>query len=187
MPHTPRIGLQIGTGDPFWVQVREVMWQRAQALPVEVVEIDLEHPGLFTHDEQVEVVEDLRVQELDALIGNALSPYLLTSVPGNGIPVVYLPETPVRHPRLTSRQGLYDAGHMLCAYLTTHLADGGAVLLVSGSIGDDDSSRSRLDGFHAALPADGRFAIHHVRTDWSYDDGRAQVSAYLHAHPDLVP
>jgi hypothetical protein len=31
--------------------VREVMWQRAQALPVEVVEIDLEHPGLVTHDE----------------------------------------------------------------------------------------------------------------------------------------
>ena len=42
MPHTPRIGFQIGAGDPFWVQVREVIWQRAQTLPVEIVEIDIE-------------------------------------------------------------------------------------------------------------------------------------------------
>jgi signal transduction histidine kinase/AraC-like DNA-binding protein len=163
------------------------MWQRAQALPVEVVEIDLEHPGLFPHDEQVEVVEDLRVQEIDALIGNALTAYLLTSIPDHGIPTVYLPETSVRHPWLTSRQGLYDAGHMLGTFLTTHRADGGAVLLVSGTIGGDGSSRSRLDGFHAALPADVRFAIHHVITNWSYDDGCAQVAAYLRAHRDLIP
>jgi signal transduction histidine kinase/ABC-type sugar transport system substrate-binding protein/AraC-like DNA-binding protein len=187
MPHTPRIGIQIGQGDPFWVQVREVMWQRAQALPVEVVEIDLEHPGLVTHDEQVEVVEDLRVQEIDALIGNALTPYLLTSIPDHGIPVVYLPETPVRHLRLSSRQGLYDAAHMLGSFLTARRATGGAVLLISGQTGDDDSSRSRLDGFHAALPADGRFTVHHIETNWIYDNAWSQVTAYLRAHPDLAP
>ncbi len=187
MPHTPRVGIQIGPGDPFWVQVREVMWQRAQALPVEVVEIDLEHPDLFTHDEQVEVIEDLRVQELDALIGNALTPYLLTGIPDQGIPVVYLPETPVRHPRLTSREGLYDAAYMLGGFLTAHRPDGGQVLLVSGQVGDDDSSRSRRDGFHAALPADGRFTMHHVTTNWIYDSAHSQVTAYLHAHPDRVP
>ena len=170
MPHTSRIGIQIGPGGPFWVQMREVMWQRAQALPVEVVEIDLEHPGLFPHDEQVEVVEDLRVQEIEALIGNALTPCLLISIPDHCIPTIYLPETSVRHPPLTSRQGLYDAGHILGAVLTTHRA-GGTVLLVSGTIAGDDSSRSRLDGFHAALPADGRFAIHHIVTNWRYDNG----------------
>ena len=92
----------------------------------------------------------------------------------------------MRHPRLTSREGLYDAAHMLGGFLTTHRPDGGQVLLVSGHVGDDDS-RSRRDGFHAALPADGRFTVHHVPTNWIYDNAHSQVTAYLHAHPDLVP
>src|SRR4051794_40351993 len=137
MRHTPRIGLQIGPGDPFWVQVREVIWQQAQRLPVEIVEVDIPDLGPFPLDVQAEVIEDLRVQELDSMIGNSLPPYLVTAIPDHGIPIIYLPETALRHPRLVSRLGLYDAAHLLGTVLTQQRA-GGPLLLVSGRAFPDD-------------------------------------------------
>src|SRR5215210_8014181 len=113
MPHTPRIGIQIGHEDPFWVQVREVMWQRARSLDLELIEIVIQESYLLSIDAQAEVVEDLIVQELDALICNTHPPSLLARILDRGIPLIYVSEIALRHPHFTSRLGLYDAAHML--------------------------------------------------------------------------
>lgn len=185
MPHRRRIGMQIGPGDPYWVQVRELIGQRAQTLSLNLVEVDIQHSAGFPLDEQVEVVEDLLVQDLQALIGNALSPYLLTSLPDHGIPIIYLPETPLRHPGLTSHHGLYTAAHLLGQYVGARMAAHSSILLVNGHTGDDYHDR-RHAGFLAALPAAKHYVIHDVLCEWN-DDARLPVAAYLREHPDLAP
>jgi signal transduction histidine kinase/ABC-type sugar transport system substrate-binding protein/AraC-like DNA-binding protein len=183
--HTPRIGIQIDYEDPFWVQVSEVMWQRAQTLSAELVEIDVQESHLLLPDEQAEVVEDLIVQELDALICNIYPQSLLTRILDRGIPIIYVSEIDLRHPRFSSRRGLYDAAHMVGVFLDQRLGGCGTVLVVGGWHTGEDSGQSRLEGFAAALAGDKRYAIHHVTTDWLYEVARPRVAAYLAEHPDL--
>src|SRR5262245_66529868 len=106
MSHTIRIGIQIGHEEPFWVQVREVIWQRAQTLAVELIEIISEESDLLSSDGQAEVVEDLIVQELDALICNVYTPTLLCSILDSGMPIVYIEEFALLHPWIRLRLGI---------------------------------------------------------------------------------
>jgi ABC-type sugar transport system substrate-binding protein len=89
MSRTIRIGILIGQGEPFWVQVHEALWQRAQTLAVELIEITIKVSDALSSDEQAEVVEDLRVQELDAFICNVYPPALLARILDSGIPIIY--------------------------------------------------------------------------------------------------
>lgn len=186
MPHTPRIGIQIDHVDPFWVQLREVLWQRARALRAELVEVGVQESHLLSPDEQAEVVEDLTVQELDALICNTYPPSLLTRILARGIPIVYVGENALTHPRFTSRTGLYDAARMLGNLLHERLAGRGSLLVVGGWPAGEDTGQSRLDGLAAALDG-GAYAVHHVPAGWSYEAARARAHTYLREHPDLRP
>jgi ABC-type sugar transport system substrate-binding protein/AraC-like DNA-binding protein len=185
MPRWPRIGVQIGPSDPFWVQVREVTWQRAQALPAEVVEITIDRPELLAPDEQAWAAEELAARRLDALLCNAYPDDLLGRIVGRGLPVVYVSETDLRHPRFCSRRGLYSAASMLGGFLHARLDGRGTVLIAGGHMHDGDSGQSRLDGFRAGLPCTGSFELLHVPARWSYEDARQRVGAYLRQHPDL--
>jgi signal transduction histidine kinase/ABC-type sugar transport system substrate-binding protein/AraC-like DNA-binding protein len=185
MPHMPRIGIQIGPDDPFWVQVREVMWQQAQTRSAELIEIAIQDAHALSMDGQAEVVENLIVQELDALICNTYPPNLLAHILDRGIPIIYVSEIALRHRRFSSRRGLYDAAHMLGTFLDERLAGHGTLLIVGGLMVGEDNGQSRLDGFAAALPADQPYVIHHVPSDWLHEVARPQVVAYLGAHPDL--
>ena len=90
MPRTIRIGIQIAHDEPFWVQVREVLWQRAQTIAAELIEIAAEESRLLSSDVQAEVLDDLIVQELDAFICNIYPPALLTLILESGIPIIYV-------------------------------------------------------------------------------------------------
>ena len=69
MPQPFRIGLQIGPYDPFWVQVREAVNQRAQQLGLYLIPIEIAgRPDALQEEEQISVVEELLAQQLDALI-----------------------------------------------------------------------------------------------------------------------
>src|SRR5262245_54996290 len=186
MSRTIRIGIQIGHEEPFWVQVHEVIWQRAQMLGVELIEIATEESDPLSLGVQAEVVEDLIVQELDALICNVYPPTLLTRILDNGIPIVYVAEIPLRHRRLISRLGLYDAAYMLGTFLHEQLAGYGTLLVIGGyrTVGEA-SGQSRLDGFFAALPSDHHYTIHHVPSRWPQEDATHQLTAYLGEHADL--
>jgi ABC-type sugar transport system substrate-binding protein len=186
MSRTIRIGILIAPGDPFWAQVHEVIWQRAQTLAVELIEITIEESHLLSSDEQVEVVEDLIAQELDALICNVYPPTLLARILDGGIPIIYVAEIALRHPRFTSHIGLYDAGYMLGKFLHERLAGCGTLLVVGGHMDDgEDNGQSRLDGFFAALPSGQHHAIHHVPSKWSHEDATHHLTAYLGEHADL--
>jgi ABC-type sugar transport system substrate-binding protein len=186
MSHTIRIGILIAPGDPFWAQVHEVIWQRAQTLSVELIEITIEEAHLLSSDEQAEVVEDLIVQELDALICNVYPPTLLARILDGGIPIIYAAEIALRHPCFTSRLGLYDAGSMLGTFVHERLAGYGTLLVVGGHIDDgEDNGQSRLDGFFAALPSDQHYAIHHVPSGWSHEDATYRLTTYLGERADL--
>ena len=56
---TLRIGTQIGPFDPFWVQVREAVYQKAQQLGINLVSIELpEYPAILP-------LEEFLTQEMD--------------------------------------------------------------------------------------------------------------------------
>jgi signal transduction histidine kinase/CheY-like chemotaxis protein/ABC-type sugar transport system substrate-binding protein len=185
MPHTPRIGIQVGPDDPFWVQVREAIGQQAQARSLELVELAIQDSHSLSRDEQLEVIEDLVVQELDALILNTYPADLLTGILDRGIPIVYVSEINLQHPRFTSRRGLYDAARMIGSFLDQRLAGRGTLLVVGGLNPQEDTGQSRLDGFFAALSEDAHYDVHHVPSDWLPDQARLPLANYLALHPDL--
>lgn len=185
MTRTLRIGIQIEHTDPFWVQVREVMWQRAQVLAAELIELNIQPAHTRLPDEQAEVVESLIVQELDALIANTFPPSLLLRILERGIPIVYVSEIPLRHPRFCSRLGLYDAANMLGTFLHKRLAGQGNLLLVGGDELEGDTGQSRINGFTDALAHQGHYQIFHVPAAWMADDARPSVEAFFQQQTDL--
>ncbi|HWQ12232.1 MAG TPA: ATP-binding protein [Roseiflexaceae bacterium] len=194
MPRTPRIGIQIEHTEPYWVQVREAIRQQGRSRSAETVEILIPEHQLLSVDEQIEVVEDLAVQDLDAVICNTLPLDLITRLLDHGFPVIYIPEHSLRHPRFASRTGLYEAAYLLGTFVDTRLPDRAQILVVGGPAVDDVggpdpgdmSGQSRVDGFMAALPPARRAMLHRVPCTWTYEAAFGRVGAYLAAHPNLT-
>ena len=65
MAHTYRIGAQLASGDPFWVLVREAIYQRASQLDVSLILLEYDLTPLAP-DEQVGILEELHTQNLDS-------------------------------------------------------------------------------------------------------------------------
>ncbi len=185
MPNSPRIALQIGPDDPFWVQVREQIWRRAEALGLALIDVDMYQPDALTLDEQAQLVENMLVYELDVLICNNYPEALLGTILERGIHVLYLLETPFRRPGFTSRHGLFAAAATVGALLCARLAHSSAILVVGGTShrGDKDSGESRLEGFASAIPPDARHQIWRAPCLWTYEDGFAKTAVWLSANP----
>lgn len=179
MTRTLRIGIQIEHTDPFWVQVREVMWQRARVLAAELIELNIQPAHTRRPDEQAEIVESLIVQELDALIANTFPESLLVRILARNLPIIYVSEIPLRHPRFCSRTGLYDAAHMLGAFLHQRLQGHGNLLIVGGDEFEGDTGESRMRGFTGALAGQGGYHIRHLPTAWMADQARPAVAAFF--------
>jgi len=112
-----RIGSQIGPYDPFWVQVREAVNQKAQQLGLELIPIEIAgRPDTLSPTEQISVVEELLAQQLDALIGWNFPESMLQPMLERGLPIIYLSVSEVRHPLFVSRQGMYEAGCLIGEY-----------------------------------------------------------------------
>ncbi len=63
-----RLGLQIGSIDPFWVLVREAIYERPDQLALDLVPIDIERPSLLSLEEQTALSEEILAQELNGMI-----------------------------------------------------------------------------------------------------------------------
>jgi len=99
MPQTFRIGSQIGPYDPFWVQVREVVDQKAQQLGLELIPLEIVgRPDALPIEEQIGVLEELFAQALDALICWSFPERMIHQILERGLPVIYLSEAKIRHP-----------------------------------------------------------------------------------------
>ena len=181
MSHTLRIGAQIWPDDPFWVQVREAIRQRALRLGVELVSIDAENLDRLSVEEQVSFVEEFLALDLDALIGWSLDDTLAYRALDAGLAVVHLGESDVRHPRFVSPLGLYDIARSLGAFLAHRLAGSGAVLAVGGLQGHGEDGHSRLAGIRDALQPHGAISLRHIPSPWRYEQAHPQILAAMQA------
>ena len=144
-----RIGNALETSDPFWVQVNEAARQRAAELDVTLVPIPL--VALQASDEPLSYLEDLRARELGALITPQLPQSQMLTLLEQDLRVICTDETPLRHPLLTSPQGLYNAAALAAAYLAGQLGGRGHILLVGGPEQNPYTARVRLNGFRDTL------------------------------------
>jgi signal transduction histidine kinase/AraC-like DNA-binding protein/ABC-type sugar transport system substrate-binding protein len=178
-----RVGFNIGPSDPFWVEVREAAYQRAQQVGLELIPINTnDYSPILSDEEQTTLIEELLGQDLDALIGwldfpEDLAYHFLDA----GVPIVHVTETNVRHPLSVSPLGLYDAAHMLGTYLAERLAGQGQVLVVGGllRLNLQDDGRSRIAALRDVFRAHPQICWRHIPTAWGYEAGHAQMTAVL--------
>ncbi len=174
-----RIGLRMGSADPFWVQLREAIYQKAQDLAVALVSVDAARPpAQLSTEEQISLVEELLAQELDALISTYLPDSLAYRLLDAGIPVIHLTETEVRHPHFVSPLWFYDIAQIVGAYLARQLLGHGRVLVVGGLLAQQgEDGKSRIAGIHDALRPYPQMQITHIPSLWRYERAYPQIVA----------
>lgn len=192
MPDAPlsttiRIGLHFVSGDPFWVLVREGIYQRAEQLHVELVPMEIDLWPL-SGEKQMEVVEALIALEVNALIVHSLGASHIQMIADAGIPIVLVTETEVEHPRVASPRGLYEVARMAAEFIVDRLAGQGRVVVAGGLMEGFDIGHSRLNGFQDVMAAHPGIELLHIPTSWQYEpaleqarDVLAQHNAPLHA------
>ena len=95
----PRIGLFfVPSMDPFWVQVLEASYQKAEDLGLDLIAIDSDLPPLPSGEEETALYEELLAQDLDIVIGWGFTEDLARRVLASGVPIVHLNETEIVHP-----------------------------------------------------------------------------------------
>jgi signal transduction histidine kinase/ABC-type sugar transport system substrate-binding protein/AraC-like DNA-binding protein len=177
-----RIGSQIGPYDPFWVQVREAVNQKARQLNIELIPIEIAgRPDSLTVEEQQGVVEELLAQELDALICWNFPERTIRQILAGGLPVIYLSESPIRHPLFISPQGMLEAGKMIGKYFADRLKGCGQVLCIGGLSEETDreDGRTRINGFCEALRPYPGISMRHLPSHWRYEQAYPQIKAIL--------
>src|SRR4029453_6548152 len=182
MSPIPRIGLFFGPSmDPFWVQVLEAIYQKAEDLGLDLIAIDSDLPPLPSGEEETALYEELLAQDLDIVIGWGFTEDLARRVLTAGVPIVHLNETEIVHPLSVSPHGLYDIARLIGAFLAEKLHGQGYILAVGGLClpGRDDDGHSRVAGFRNALAMYPAIRLQHIPTQWSYDEAYAQVYAAL--------
>lgn len=176
MSRTFRIGVHIDAGDPFWVQVREAVVQRAQQPIIDVFPIDLDSPHTLTADEHLGLIEELLAQEIDALICLDWPENLAYRALDLGIPIIHLTESDLCHPLFVSPIGLYDIARDMSLFLAQQLAGQGRVLVVGGlmyQLGED--GKSRIAGVTDALRNYPGIYMQHVPSLWTYESACEQI------------
>ena len=91
----PRIGLFFGPSmDPFWVQVLEAIYQKAEDHGLDLIAIDSDLPPVPSGEDETALYEELLAQDLDIVIGWGFTEALARRVLASGVPIV-VADTPV--------------------------------------------------------------------------------------------
>jgi ABC-type sugar transport system substrate-binding protein len=176
MSRTFRIVVQIDNADPFWVQVREAVLQRAQHLGVDVVTLDGEDPYAFPVQEHLVRVEELLAQEVDAVVCLDWPENLAREALQLEIPIIQLVESDLRHPLFVSPLGLYDIAKEIGLFLARQLAGRGRVLAVGGLMyGQGEDGKSRVAGLTDALREYPAITLRHLPSLWTYESAHEQL------------
>lgn len=146
-----RIGLLADSADPYWVEVRETLWQLASqtgelalhpfSAAIELVEIEF---IAAVHDDAAKV-EEILALGLGALIAVPFAMPLLYQLLDSGLTIVALHERAVEHPRFVKPRSLYRSARLACEFLAEQLAGRGRVLVAGG--------RTTLEGRSSRLQA----------------------------------
>lgn len=189
---TLRIGLLADSNDPFWVEVRETIWQCCHPALGGAPALDVELPGnlelleiesgggAWPGDEYVAKVEEILALELDALIAVPFSLPLIQRLLSHGLPIISLHERDISHPRFAAPQGLHEAGRLACTHLAQLLGGRGRVLIVGGTMGVlPDSWSSRVQAAAEVFAAHPGISLVHVPAPWDYEGAAETLRAVL--------
>ncbi|MCG8349578.1 MAG: substrate-binding domain-containing protein [Chloroflexales bacterium] len=179
MSRTLRIGIHIWPEDPFWVQVREAIRQRAQQRAVDFVSITVNTIDAHSDEEQISFAEEVLAQNLDCLISWRLFERTASRILEADLPVVHLSETTLRHPRSVAPLGLYNVAVMLGEYLVERLKGPGTVLAVGGPAGVGEDGRSRFEGIRDVLQRYPDIRLCHIVSPWRYDQAYPHIAAAM--------
>jgi signal transduction histidine kinase/AraC-like DNA-binding protein/ABC-type sugar transport system substrate-binding protein len=176
-----RIGSQIGSYDPFWVQVREAVNRKAQQLNVDLIPINItEQPATLSAEEQASLVDELLAEDLMALICWNLPTDTIRRLLELGLPAIYLSESQIRHPLFVSPRGLDQAARLVGEYFAEKMNRRGQVLCVGGLMeieGEDGSTR--LDGIRETLKKFPDISFYHIPSLWRYDQAFLQIETAM--------
>jgi signal transduction histidine kinase/AraC-like DNA-binding protein/ABC-type sugar transport system substrate-binding protein len=176
--HRLRIGAQVGTGDPFWVQVREAVYERAQQLAIELVPIDIDDLWALSNEERLSLLEELLAQDIDGLVCGSCPDDLAWQLLELGRPIIHLTEHYIRHPLFVSPLGLYDVAHSMGKYVAQKLAGRGNILILGGLLQkSSEEGGSRVAGFRDAMSDFPQIRLQHLPSLWDYEDGYTKVYA----------
>ncbi len=170
----PRVGFGLLPGDPFWVQVREAVQQRAEALGMLLIPVAVPSVGT-TGELHLRFLEEIKAQEIGALISHVAPESLMLAILNDGVPIVCSEDTALRHPRLVSVQGLDRAAIMAAETIAARLDGRGTILMVGGCDDPAMTSTLRSTGFRKIVARHAGLHCLHVGSGWRYDDTYAQL------------
>ncbi|MCS6827032.1 MAG: helix-turn-helix domain-containing protein [Caldilinea sp.] len=174
MTPTLRVGFGISPGDPFWVQVREAVKQRAESLGLELIPLKTPRIG-ETGDVHLRFLEELKAREISALISHVLPESFMLAILNNGIPLICSEDTMLRHPKLVSVHGLGRAALMAAEYIVERLQGSGRVLMVGARRDGSLTATLRIQGFRTALQHQPALHCLHVGDGWRYEETVEQL------------
>ncbi len=167
-----QIGVWIYPGDPFWIQTYEAIQIANQRVGVELVAF--EYAETFTQAREFNpypIAEEILSNKLDALIVTIMPRTVTKVLLDAGIPVIQLGETKLRHPRLVSPRGLFDAAAVAGRYIGEQLQGEGRALFVGAFHEDpleEDLGESRHLGFLEGLKEFPNVKVEVVPAYWDY-------------------
>lgn len=162
-----RIGVLMAAGEPFWVLVREAIFERARQLHAILVPLESDLGPLATED-RIDLLEELLAQDLDAVILQGADETLARLIVDAGVPLLSASEMEMGHPLVTSPRGIAEAATIGINYLVEQLGGQGHVLLAGGAGEGFDSGASRVRACLDVLSRYPDIAITHAPTPWLY-------------------
>ncbi len=170
----PRVGFGLLPGDPFWVQVREAVQQRAEALGMLLIPVSVPLIG-SAGEVHLRFLEEIKAQELGALISHVAPESLMLAILNDGVPIICSEDLALRHPRLVSVHGLNRAAEMAGDFLTARLAERGTILMVGGRDDPAMTSTLRSRGFLEITSRHAGLRCLHLGSGWRYDTTYAEL------------
>lgn len=171
---TIRIGFGLVPGDPFWVQVREAVQQRADTLGLELIPLTVPRTAL-SDDTYLRFLDDLKAQEIGALISHVVDDSLMLAILGAGTPIICSEDTALIHPLLVSVHGLERAAIMAANYIVERLTGRGTVLVVGACDDPVLTATLRHRGFNEVATKYSGLRRINVGSGWRYEEVLEQL------------
>ncbi|HQY92882.1 substrate-binding domain-containing protein, partial [Caldilinea sp.] len=169
-----RVGFGLLPGDPFWVLVREAVQQRAETLGLLLIPVTLPGPDASS-EVHLRFLDDLKAQEIDALISHVFGAAHLLAIINTGIPVICSEDMALTHPSLVSVHGLDRAAVMAAEYIVKRLGAAGTILMVGAADDHVLTAQLRVQGFYGVTTHYPGLRTLHVGDGWRYEMAYQQL------------
>ncbi len=176
-----RVGTLLGPHDPFWVQVREAVYEAVRRKGMTLVPLELfESPQMLVTQDTAGIADELLAENLDVLVSQEIPFQVIQQMLDSGLPVIYFSESERRHPLFVSLRGLEQAAWMVGDRVAQTLRGRGRALCVGGLLEPgEDKGISRIRGFVDSLRRYPDIAVMHYPAYWRYEDALPLIESSL--------